>query len=118
MVLRERPNEGRTVIEKIETNAVRVGFAVVLLTPDDVGRLNVPAEKLRPRARQNVMFELGFFIGKLGRNRVCALVKGEIEIPSDYPVVFVKLDDGGVWERELARELKAADIAFDFNRVL
>ena len=68
VVLNEQPNEGRTIIEKFEYHALRVGFAIVLLTPDDVGSLQDESSESQPRARQNVVFELGYFIGKLGRD--------------------------------------------------
>lgn len=81
IVLKEQPNQGRTIIEKFEDSAREVGFAVVLLTPDDLGGV---ADNSAPssRARQNVIFELGYFAGALGRGRVCLLRKGDIEIPS------------------------------------
>ncbi len=80
VILSEQSSRGRTIIEKFEQHA-EVGFAIALLTPDDTGSLE--GDKKRPRARQNVIFELGFFIGKLGRERVCALTKGDVEIPSE-----------------------------------
>ena len=61
-----------------------MAFAIILLTPDDVGALSTSSDKLLPRARQNVVFELGYFIGKLGRNRVCVLHAEQIELPSDF----------------------------------
>ena len=81
VILHEQANRGRTIIEKVEVNS-DVGFAVILLTPDDEGcaRGGVP----EPRVRQNVLLELGYFIGLLGRDRVCALMRGEITIPSDF----------------------------------
>ena len=81
VILHERANQGRTVIEKVEVHS-DVGFAVVLLTPDDEGCLK--GEKPQPRARQNVLLELGYFIGKLTRSRVCTLKVGDLEIPSDW----------------------------------
>lgn len=115
IVLREQVNEGRTIIEKFETYA-DVGFAVVLLTGDDVGGA-AGAEKQHLRARQNVVFELGYFIGKLGRNRVCALHQEGVEILSDYSgVLYQSLDDNGMWKIQLARELKAAGFPVDMNR--
>jgi hypothetical protein len=81
IILHERANQGRTVIEKVEAHG-DVGFAVVLLTPDDEGC--VKGDTLVPRARQNVILELGYFIGRLGRKRVCALKRGDVEIPSDF----------------------------------
>ena len=86
-ILHERPDGGRTIIEKFEQNA-EVGFAVALLTPDDVGAGKGEESSFNPRARQNVIFEFGYFIGKLDRKRVCALVKGHVEKPSDYDGVL------------------------------
>ena len=90
IILLEQPNQGRTIIEKFQDYS-DVAFAVVLLTPDDRGGLaSLPYESQRQRARQNVIFELGYFIGRLGRNRVCALFSENVEIPSDYSgVIFI-----------------------------
>lgn len=118
IVLHEQANAGRTVIEKFEDFA-RVGFAVVLLTPDDRGGLQNDGADFKPRARQNVIFELGYFIGKLGRKRVCALVKEGVEWPSDYNgVLYVSLDNLGAWRMELLRELKEAGYRVDANDAL
>jgi len=116
IILHERPNKGRTIITKFREEAAGVGFAVVLMTPDDLGR----AEKahLQPRARQNVVFELGFFIGALGPERVAALVKGNVERPSDFDgVVYISLDDSD-WQRRLGEELDAAGYGIDWNKVM
>jgi predicted nucleotide-binding protein len=118
IILHERATKGTTLIEKIEANSIGVGYVVVLLTPDDVGRLNEPGEELGPRARQNVIFELGWFLGKFGRDKVCALKKGKVDVPSDYPVLYISMDDAGAWKHELAKELYAAGITFDYNRAL
>ena len=76
-------------------------------------------DSLRPRARQNVLLELGFFIAKLGREHVCTLAKGDLEIPTDFAgVVWETLDDGGAWKTVLARELKAAGHPVDWNKVM
>lgn len=119
VILHEQPNQGQTIIEKFEQHA-QVGFAVALLTPDDGGALQGEAEHGKPRARQNVVFELGYFLGRLGRKRVCALVKGEdLERPSDYAgVVYIPLDDYGGWERKLFKELKEAGFEIDANRMV
>ena len=115
IVLQEKPNEGRTIIEKFEDYS-QVGFAVVLCTPDDIGSLSSDRNNLKPRPRQNVVLEWGFFIGKLGRNRVCALIKDEVEIPSDNAgIVYIQLDDSRGWQMELFRELKSAGFAIDAN---
>ncbi|TCO82776.1 putative nucleotide-binding protein with TIR-like domain [Plasticicumulans lactativorans] len=117
VILHEQANQGRTIIEKIVANS-DVGFAVVLLTPDDEGR-SVGGDSLEPRARQNVLLELGYFIAKLGRGNVCALKKGRLEIPSDFAgVVWSVMDDNNGWKTELAKELKAADYPIDWNKVM
>ena len=118
VILDEQSNQGLTIIEKFEQHA-QAGFAVALLTPDDEGSLQGDGSNLNPRARQNVIFELGFFIGKLGRKGVRALTKGTVEIPSDYAgVVYIPLDDSGAWKFQLVRELKAAGFDVDANRAL
>jgi predicted nucleotide-binding protein len=116
VILHEQASGGRTVIEKLEKYA-DVGFAVVLLTPDDVGS---PKDgKLQPRARQNVVAELFYFIGKLGRERVCAIKKGELETPSDIGgVVYVPLDAGGGWRQKLLRELEAVGYEVDWGKAM
>lgn len=115
VILHEQANQGRTVIEKIEANR-DVGFAVVLLTPDDVGR-SVKEDELKPRARQNVLLELGYFICHLGRDRVCTLRRGNVDIPSDFAgVVWENMDDGSGWKMALARELRAAGHEVDLNK--
>ena len=118
IILHEEANQGRTIIEKLEDHA-RVGFAVALLTPDDVGGLQGQEEDLKPRARQNVIFEFGYFTGRLGRKRVCALVKDDVDRPSDYDgVVYIRMDDSDGWKLQLIRELKNAGFPADANRAL
>jgi predicted nucleotide-binding protein len=116
IILHEQANQGRTVIEKVENHS-DVGFAVVILTPDDEG--NLKGEAPQPRARQNVMLELGYFIGKLTRRRVCTFRVGEVEIPSDWRgVVDESYDAAGAWKQVLARELDAAEYEIDWNKVM
>ncbi len=117
IVLHERPNKGRTIIEKFHEEAAGVGFAVVLMTADDLGRASTEPD-LKPRARQNVVFELGFFIGRLGPERVAAIVKGDLDRPSDFDgVVYISFDQEN-WREKLGRELQAAGYAVDWNRVM
>lgn len=117
IVLKEQPNEGRTVIEKYEAYASEVGFAVVLLTPDDLGSAIAETEQNR-RARQNVIFELGYFTGRLGRGRVCLLRKGNVEMPSDlFGVIYTEMDAAEGWKAKLVAELRAAKLSFDANRM-
>ncbi|QMU56410.1 MAG: nucleotide-binding protein [Candidatus Mycalebacterium zealandia] len=116
VILHEQPNQGQTIIEKFENHAEQTGFAVVLLTGDDVGALKEEENEPQPRARQNAILELGFFMGKLGRNRVCALVEKGVKIPSDYSgVVYITLDKEGVWKLNLIKELKTAGLNVDAN---
>lgn len=118
VVLHEQPNAGRTIIEKFEAHS-DVAFAVVLLTPDDVGYPVGNAGVAKARARQNVILELGFFTAALGRSHVCALYTGGIEIPTDFAgVLYHEMDSGGAWRLMLARELKAAGLNIDMNRAL
>ena len=118
IILHERPNAGRTLVEKFEMHAV-TGFAVALFTADDVGYLKSEPGRTRERARQNVIFEFGYFIGRLGRRGACALIEGDIELPSDYAgVVYIPLDRAGHWKFELIRELQAAGFDVDANRAL
>lgn len=109
IILHERASRSMTIIEKIEHYSNEANFAVILYTPCDKGRgateTNIPAKN---RARQNVVFEHGYLMAKIGRENVCALVKGEVETPSDISgVVYTPLDLNGGWKIELIKELKA-----------
>lgn len=118
VILHEQPNGGRTIIEKFIDHS-EVGYAIVLLAGDDKGGLaSEQADGYRLRARQNVIFELGFFIGKLGRSRVVALHREGVEIPSDYSgVLFVPFDKAGVWQLHVAKEMRAAGMKVDLNKI-
>lgn len=106
IILAEQPDKGRTVIEKFESEGNDVGFAVVLLTADDKGRKNY-ARKMQDRARQNVVFEMGYFIALLGRERVLLLLQESVEEPSDLKgVVYTPLDKDGAWRYKLVKELR------------
>jgi predicted nucleotide-binding protein len=119
VILHEQPNEGRTIIEKFEVSSVGVAFAVVILTPDDVGAAKSQPDGLRDRARQNVILELGYFMGRLGRAKVCALYKGDVELPSDYQgIIYTKLDDAGGWKAKLAQELVEAKLPINLQGLI
>jgi|SRR5450830_33248 len=109
IILHEQASSGMTIIEKIEHYTSDADFALVLYTPCDHGRgVHEPKVHPRLRARQNVVFEHGYLMAKLGRENVCALVKGEIEIPNDISgVLYVALDTPGAWKIEVQKELKA-----------
>lgn len=117
IILSERPNKGRSILTKFEQEAGGATYAIVLMTADDLGHLrpefDTPGAAPNPkhRARQNVIFEMGFFIGKLGVDRVCALVPSGLEKPTDYDgVVYISLDEDEGWQRKLVTELHAADV--------
>ncbi len=112
IILHEQADEGRTLIEKFEDHGGEAVFAVILMTGDDRGGPVAAApESSRPRARQTVVLELGYFRGILGKRRVCVLFEPDVEMPSDYAgVLYKKLDEAGAWRLELARELRAAGI--------
>jgi predicted nucleotide-binding protein len=117
IILQEQPDRGLAIIEKFEAHANQITFAVVLLTPDDVGAL-AAASAESARARQNVIFELGYFVGILGRGRVCLLRKGDVEIPSDlYGVIYTDMDNLEGWKLKLFRELKAAGLEIDATKL-
>ena len=103
----EQPNMGRHLLTKFIEEAELVTFAIVVMTDDDVESLK--GERLAPRARQNVILELGYFLSHLGQQRVCALITPGLETPSDFDgIVYIRMDNAGNWKRELLRELRAA----------
>ena len=107
IVLHDQPNMGRHLLTKFIEEAELVTFAVVLMTDDDVGGLK--GSTLIPRARQNVILELGYFLSHLGQPRVCALITPGLETPSDFDgIVYIRMDGEGRWKAELKRELQAA----------
>ena len=116
IILDEQPSQGLTIIEKLEQRT-DVGFAVALLTPDDLG--SESGEEMQMfRARQNVIFELGFFTGKLGRKHVCVLAKGEIDIPSNYSgVVYIPMDESDNWKYKFAKELRSMGFDIDPTKI-
>jgi predicted nucleotide-binding protein len=97
LILHEEPNHGRTVIEKLEQCATQASFAFVLLTPDDTLADQGGVDRRRYRARQNVIFEMGYFLGLFGRKagRVILLYKGQLDIPSDIAgLVYIDISNG------------------------
>lgn len=115
VILAEQANIGRTVIEKFEQNT-DVCFAVVILTPDDTASLRDGGTKPRFRARQNVILELGYFFAKLGRKKVCALHKAQVEIPSDiHGVLYIPMDKDEGWKMRLAKEMKKTGMPVELS---
>ncbi|MCT7621936.1 nucleotide-binding protein [Aliarcobacter butzleri] len=118
IVLHRQADEGQTVIEKFEKYGSDVAYAFILLTPDEIAYLSnedlLPdnERKKEKRARPNVIFEFGYFVGKLTRNRVCCLYTGDVEIPSDLKGLVYKRYNNSVEEvaYSIQKDLKAVGI--------
>ena len=117
IILHEQASSGNTIIEKIEANS-NVGFAIVLYTPCDLGASKEEKDQLKPRARQNVIFEHGYIIGKIGRKNVCHLFKSGVETPSDIDgLIYAQMDEGGGWKLAVAKEMKKSGYDVDLNKI-
>lgn len=118
IILHEQPSAGTSVLEKLERYST-VEFAVVLLTADDIGYSVDESQRVEKRARQNVIFELGFFIGRIGRGRVCALHDSAVSLPSDYSdIVYVEMGSNEAWKLYLAREIREAGLPIDSSGII
>lgn len=116
VILNEKAHQGETLIEKLETHS-EVGFAIVILSADDEGKAKGDHAYL-PRSRQNVIAELGYFIGKLGRQHVCSLYLEGVEIPTDFRGLgYVPMDSAGAWKQVLFKELTAVGYTLDTSLV-
>jgi predicted nucleotide-binding protein len=116
ILLHEQASSGKTIIEKIESYS-NVGFGIVLYTPCDIGTKKGEETNWKDRARQNVVFEHGYLIGKIGRSNVSALVKGDIETPNDISgVVYISMESE--WKIDLAKELRNSGYEVDMNLVI
>jgi predicted nucleotide-binding protein len=117
IILHEQANAGKTTIEKFEKHS-DVGFAIILMTDDDFGNAK-NEDNLNPRARQNVILEMGYFIGRLGRERVCPLYTKGVELPSDlYGLLYTEIDSSEHWKIKMVKELKAAGYDIDVNKII
>lgn len=125
IILNDQVNQGRTLLEKFENYANAASYAVVLLTGDDLGKAkgvpdnradaDGPDRSLSARGRQNVVFEMGYFHGKLGRHRVAVINESGVEKPGDIDgIVYIGTDED--WKNKLGRELNAAGIHVDLFR--
>lgn len=115
IILHEQSDAGKTLIEKVERHA-DVGFAVVILTPDDVGSSKIKRAKSQPHARRNVVLDLCYFLGELGPSRVFALLKGRVDVPTDIAVVLSTImDDAGRLQVKLVKALRAAGMDMDMG---
>jgi len=117
IVLQEEPSKSLTIIEKLERDTDKIGFGFVLYTPDDKGHLI--SDTPRNRARQNVVFEHGLLIGLLGRKRTCAIIKGDLEIPSDIQgMLYEHITDLRQESLKIAKVLKAAGYKVDLSKLI
>lgn len=117
IILHEQPTAGKTIIEKIE-RFTDVSYAIVLYTECDMGRDKTkPVDQEQFRARQNVVFEHGYLISKLGRDHVCALVKGDVETPGDISgVIYIPMDENGAWKMQVAIDMQDVGLSVDMNK--
>ena len=119
IILDEQSGGSQAIIDKFEEQAEDIVFAIILLTPDDVGAAKAEQNELQPRARQNVILEFGYFLGKLNRSQICLLYKGGVELPSDIRgLSYIFMDDYDGWQLKLAREMKRAKLPIEANKLL
>ena len=119
IILEEQSSRGQTIIDKFEEHADEAGFAIVLLTADDVGAPKDKTDQLKPRGRQNVILELGYFLCGLGRDRVRILYEEDVELPSDiHGISYVPMDEHGAWKMKLTQEMASVGIPIDMNKLL
>lgn len=115
IILHEQANAGKTIIEKVEHYGNSVGAAIILFTPDDKGKA-ISEKEYKNRARQNVVFEAGYFIGYLGRDRIIPLISDSgIELPGDLSGVVYTSD---MWQFKIMQELKAMGFNVDMNKII
>ncbi len=113
IILSEQANKGKTIIEKFEENS-DVGSAICLFTSDDLGHTKAESKEI-PRARQNVVFETGYFMGKLGRNKVVIVAENGLELPSDMQGIVYT--DKNNWQFDVLKELKSIGYIIDYNKI-
>jgi predicted nucleotide-binding protein len=113
IVLHEQADKGRNIVEKLIEETDSANYAIALLSPDDI--LNDGTK----RARQNVILEIGYFLGKLGKSRVRLLKKGDVEIPSDLNgILYENYDESGSWKIKICKELQAVGIFVDLEAIV
>jgi len=118
LVLHDQPDGGRNLLEEFGESP-DIDFAIILITPDDIAAPRHKPNEKEVRASQNVIFEFGYFLGKLGRGKVCVLYKEGVEIPSDSSVlVTIPMDSRGGWRLLVAKEIKRAGIEIDLNKAI
>ena len=119
IILDEQPNQGRTRIEKFENCRDNVDFAVILLTPDDIGKSNYEQGKPRLRPSLDSILGLGACMTQHGRDRICCLSKGKLELPSIMEgIIRIPMDSKGGWKLKLVKELEAAGLPIKLKKVI
>lgn len=120
IILEERTNKGRSLLEKFEQESTSASYAIIIATPDDVGySISDGPEAAGPRARENVWFELGFFAGKLGRHRTCLLYRGNVQIPTDLGgIAYIPAETSETWKVRLAKELHESGFKINVENAL
>jgi len=122
LVMSEEPSQGKKIVENFSRDYADVAFAVVLLSPDDFAYAkNEAATKRKLRPQQDVVFELGFLLGKLGKGNVLVFFRecANFEIPTDFEgIKFTAFDDRDSWKLALIRELSNSGLAVDGDRIL
>jgi predicted nucleotide-binding protein len=120
-VLNERPSDRRALAAQFEEQVARSHYAVVLLTADDVGAPRLQSDEepyYSPRARQGVVFEMGFLVAALSPSCVCVLYEDGVEMPCDLDgISYVRLDYAGAWQSKLLLQLRKAGFNYDLNRL-
>jgi len=120
VILENEYNSGSTIIEKFIRSAEDCGYAIVLFSGDDLGKLDSKGETLKKRPRQNVILELGYFLAKVGRKNIAILheVNSSLEKPSDFQgIVYEPFDDYGGWKMKIIKEMRKAGIYVDSKLV-
>lgn len=119
VILDEQVNLGQSILDKLDQHA-DVDAAIVLLTADEVGGLrDRPQEERRKRSRQNVVMELGYFLARLGKDRVITVCEHDVEIPSDYSgIASIPIDTSGVWKLALEKELRGIGLMVTHDPIL
>ena len=122
LVMCEEPSQGKKIVENFSRDYADVGFAVVLLSADDFAYAkNEAGTKRKLRPRQDVVFKLGFLLGKLGKGNVLVIFRecSNFEIATDFEGIKVTaLDDQDSWKLALIRELTNCGYTVNADRIL
>ncbi|MGE5253913.1 MAG: TIR domain-containing protein, partial [Planctomycetaceae bacterium] len=111
-------SQGMSLPEKYKSYE-DAAFAIILLTGDDMGYPQEEPEEPKPRPAQNVIFEVGFLMGRLDPIRVCALYEEGLDLPSEFKgSILIPYDEGGLWKLMVARALKMAQVEVDLNKAV